>query len=140
MRLFLFAIIVFSMAGHAHDHNDEIAVRGGVERVRIDDMLTPRKVSVPIEDLIPDYAKELERLGIVWEGRVYTSHREIMWETVEESFQELEVDDRIKLIKFVRNYPLYAKLPAEVKWDHITNVWSLSMKRFIKKIQALPVR
>ena len=106
--------------------------------VKIDDMYVPRKVSVPVQDLIPDYAKELERLDIEWNGRVWTSHREIMWEVVEESFQELEVDDRIKLIKFVRNYPLYAKLPAEVTWNNITNVWSLCAKRFIQRIKALP--
>ena len=120
MKLLLVAILI-SLAG-----------------AKIDDMFVPRKVSVPIEDLIPDYAQQLERLDIPWEGRVWTSHREIMWEVVEESFQELEVDDRIKLIKFVRNYPLYAKLPAEVTWNHITNVWSLCAKRFVNRIKALP--
>lgn len=121
MRLLLVAILIFFLGG-----------------AKIGGELTPRKVSVPVEDLIPDYAEELERLSIVWEGRVWTSHREIMWQVVEESFQELEVDDRIKLIKFVRNYPLYAKLPADVTWNHITNVWSLCAKRFIKRIKSLP--
>ena len=115
-----------------------VAVLISLAGAKIDDMFVPRKVSVPIEDLIPDYAQQLERLDIVWNGRVWTSHREIMWEVVEESFQELEVDDRIKLIKFVRNYPLYAKLPAEVTWNHITNVWSLCAKRFVNRIKALP--
>ena len=121
MRLLLVAILIFFLVG-----------------AKIGDEFAPRKVSVPVEDLIPDYAQELERLDIPWEGRVWTSHREIMWEVVEESFQELEVDDRIKLIKFVRNYPLYAKLPADVTWNHITNVWSLCAKRFIKRIKSLP--
>ena len=129
MRYLLVAILVFFTTGAVENDGGPIV---------IDDGLTSDKLSVTVEDLIPDYAAELERLQLPWNGRIKVEHRELMWATVEESFQDLEVDDRIKLMKLVRDYPLYTKLPDRVAWNNITNVWSLAAKRFVKKIRALP--
>ena len=126
MKLVLVLLCVLSIGGIVDDSLDT------------GDLFIPQKVSIPAADLIPDYAKELDRLELPWDGRVNVEHRELMWVTIEETFQALEVDERIKLIKFVRNYPLYAKLPAYITWSSVTDAWSVASRKFVEKIRRLP--